>query len=96
MVVGMFPHELTKGYSDPTGSVVSRVNGVAIRNLRHLTATLHNARKRFVEFEFAEKWSGKLVFDREEFEGAAEPILAENGIRDPCSPDLRGVWERKE
>ena len=37
-----FPHKLSKGYSQPQSRVVESVNGVAIKNLEHLVATLRD------------------------------------------------------
>lgn len=88
----MLPHEIGKGYEGPAGQVVARVNGVAIRNLRHLAETLRDADDRYLEFEFAEKYVETVVFDREEAVAATEEVLAANGIRQRCSADLQDVW----
>lgn len=91
----MFPHRITKGFDDPFAQVVTEVNGVKIKNLRHLAETLRNLKDEFVVFNFAEKRVEILVFRRAELEAATEEILTDNGIRYQCSPDLRDIWEKE-
>ena len=92
----LFPHRITKGYDDPNRSVISEVNGVPVRNLRHLVELLRDNRDEQISFKFAS--SGVLthetmVFNRKDLLDATAKILDENGIRYPYSPDLRAVWE---
>jgi S1-C subfamily serine protease len=47
----------------------------------------------FVEIEFNEKYVETLVFNREQVLAAMEEILSDNGIREPCSADLRDAWK---
>jgi len=92
----LFPHRITKGYDDPNRSVISEVNGVPVRNLRHLVELLRDNRDEQISFKFAS--SGVLthetmVFNRKDLLEATGKILEENGIRYPYSQDLRAVWE---
>ena len=92
----LFPHRITKGYDDPNRSVISEVNGVPVRNLRHLVELLRDNRDEQISFKFAS--SGVLthetmVFNRKDLLDATGKILEENGIRYPYSQDLRTVWE---
>lgn len=92
----LFPHQITKGYDDPNRSVISEVNGVPVRNLRHLVELLRDNRDEQISFKFAS--SGVLthetmVFNRKDLLDATGKILEENGIRYPYSQDLRAVWE---
>jgi S1-C subfamily serine protease len=92
----LFPHRITQGYDDPNRAVLSEINGVQIRNLRHLVEILRDNRAEQVSFKFAS--SGVLthetmVFNRAELTEATAKILEDNGIRYPYSPDLRAVWE---
>ena len=92
----LFPHRITKGYDDPNRSVISEVNGVPVRNLRHLVELLRDNRDEQISFKFAS--SGVLthetmVFNRKDLLDATGKILEENGIRYPYSQDLRAVWE---
>ena len=92
----MFPHRITQGYDDPNRAVLSEVNGVQVRNLRHLVEILRDSRDQQISFKFAN--SGVLthetmVFNRADLLDATAKILEENGIRYPYSQDLRAVWE---
>jgi S1-C subfamily serine protease len=92
----MFPHRITNGYDDANRAVLSEVNGIQVRSLRHLMEILRDDQDRQITFKFAK--SGLLthetmVFGREDLLRATPRILEENGIRYPYSPDLRGVWE---
>jgi hypothetical protein len=92
----LFPHRITKGYDDPNRSVLSEVNGIKIRNLRHLVELLRDNHDEQLSFKFA---SGgvltheTMVFNRADLMEATGKILEENGIRYSTSPDLRAVWE---
>ena len=92
----LFPHRITKGYDDPNRSVISEINGVPVRNLRHLVELLRDNRDEQISFKFAS--SGVLthetmVFNRKDLLDATGKILEENGIRYPASQDLRAVWQ---
>jgi S1-C subfamily serine protease len=93
VVTSMLPHRIGKGYGDPSGRVVKQVNGVKIRNLRHMVETLRRVADQYVEFEFHEKYVETLVFDRAEVLAAMEDILSDNSIGQQCSADLRAVWK---
>lgn len=92
----LFPHRITRGYDDPNRAVLSEVNGVLVRNLRHLVEILRDSRDEQLAFKFA--GAGVLthetmVFNRADLNSATGIILEENGIRYPYSTDLRAVWE---
>jgi len=94
----LFPSRLTRGYDDPNRAVLSEVNGVKVKNLRHLVELLRDSRDEQISFKFAS--SGVLthetmVFNRADLQEATAKVLEENGIRYPYSPDLRTVWEAK-
>ena len=88
-----FPHKLSKGYSPAQSNVVEKVNGVTIRSLNHLVATLRDAKDEFVVFEFAGRKLETLVFPRKEMAAATEEILNDNGVRAQGSPDTLAVWQ---
>ncbi|MBI3467439.1 MAG: serine protease, partial [Planctomycetes bacterium] len=90
----MFPHRIGQGYDDPFGQVVSRVNGVSIRNFRHFVETIRDLKDRYMVIEFADKNVEALVFDHEEVLRVTDEILEDNGIREPCSEDVLGVFQR--
>ncbi len=92
----LFPSRLTRGYDDPSRAVLSEVNGIEVKNLRHLVEILRDNHDEQISFKFAS--SGVLthetmVFNRADLMNATGKILEENGIRYPYSPDLRAVWE---
>jgi hypothetical protein len=92
----LFPHRITQGYDDPNRAVLSEINGIPVKNLRHLVEILRDNRDDQVSFKFAN--SGVLthetmVFNRADLMDATAKILEENGIRYPYSQDLRAVWE---
>jgi hypothetical protein len=92
----LFPTRITRGYDDPNRAVLGEVNGVKVKNLRHLVELLRDSRDEQISFKFAA--SGVLihetmVFNRKDLMEATGKILEENGIRYPFSPDLRTVWE---
>jgi len=92
----LFPHRITRGYDDPNRAVISEINSVPVKNLRHLVEILRDTRDEQISFKFAS--SGVLthetmVFNRSDLMEATAKILEENGIRYPSSADLRAVWE---
>jgi hypothetical protein len=95
-VVTMLPHRLVKGYNNPSSSVVDEVNGVKIRNLRHLAEVLRDARDEFVVISFHDRTPDALVFDRKQVLEASEEILSENAIRASYSDDLKAVFQAKK
>ena len=90
-----FPHRLSKGYSSAFPNVVKSVNGVPIKNLRHLVETLRDCKDEFVTFEFDTRGGETPVFPRKEMESATEEILTDNGVRSQGSPDVMAVWNAK-
>ncbi|HMH87585.1 MAG TPA: trypsin-like peptidase domain-containing protein [Steroidobacteraceae bacterium] len=90
-----FPHKLANGYSNPTGAVVSSVNGTAIKSLAHLVAVLRDLKDPFVTIEFGSKAGEALVFSRSALVAATDDILTDNGVRAQGSPDMMAVWQAK-
>ncbi len=88
----MFPHKLTKGYSAPTFAVLSHVNEIPVRNLKHLVELLRYNTAQYLEFRFAGHGTETLVFRRPEMVEATEEILTDNSIRKQYSDDLEEVW----
>ena len=89
------PHRIARGYSNAQGSVVDSVNGIAIRNLRHLVTVIRDARDEFVVVHFANTEGEDLVFRRKELLDSTNDLLNENGIRSQASPELLQVWNAK-
>jgi S1-C subfamily serine protease len=90
-----FPHKLSNGYDSPNARVVDTVNGIKIKNLRHLVEVLRDARTDFITFVFDGHGGETLVFPRKEMLAATDDILTDNGVRAQASPDLLAVWQAK-
>jgi hypothetical protein len=76
--------------------VVTEINDIPVKNLRHLVEVVRDLRAAQIAFKFARSGGfahESMVFNRDELMAATGKILEENGIRYPFSPDLRAVWE---
>ena len=82
----LFPHALSKGYSNPAGEVVKAVNGTAVKSLAHLVALLRDLKDEYVVIDFENRQSEGLVFPRAKLTAATEEILTDNGVRSQGSP----------
>src|SRR5262249_5718376 len=93
----IFAHKIAKGYDNPVGHVVSELNGVAVRNLRHLVELLRDSKEEYLMFRFADRFAEILVFRRADMEKATEEILEDNGISRSRrgSPEMLKVWKRE-
>ncbi len=89
----LLPHKISKGYTPSPFSVVSRVNGAAVRNLAHLVELLRDAKGEFLTVELAGP-AAPLVFRRSELLQATDDVLSDEGVRKPYSDDLESVWHR--
>jgi hypothetical protein len=92
----MFSHKIGRGYTNPYTQAVSEVNGIRIRNLKHLVELLRDATGPFLEFTFSGRYTDKIVFNRKEAIAATEEVLNDNGIRQQCSADMLKVWNVTE
>ncbi len=88
----LFPHPIAQGYKIDYPPVVATVNGIRIKNLRHLVETIRDLTGEFVAFEWADSGTETMVFRLREITDATEEILQLNGIRAQYSADLRDVW----
>ena len=77
------------------GDVVESVNGVKIKNLKHLVEVLRDSRDEFIVFEFSGRSGESPVFPRKEVLASIEDILTDNGVRSQGSPDTLAVWNAK-
>ncbi len=91
----MFPHRIAKGYSNPFSHVIKEVDGVRVKNLKHMVELLRDSKDRFTTISFYEKGSETIVFDRKDALAATEDVLSDNGIRQRASDDLIAVWNAK-
>ncbi|MFI5355732.1 MAG: trypsin-like peptidase domain-containing protein [Opitutales bacterium] len=90
-----FPNKLVLGYGNSVSRVVESVNGIPIRNLRHLVEVLRDSREKFLTFKFFGRGE-TLVFPREAMIKATDDIMADNDIRAQASPELLEVWQAKK
>jgi S1-C subfamily serine protease len=91
-----FTHKIGKGYDITYTASVAEVNGVRIRNLKHMVEVIRDATDEFIEFTFHGNETDTLVFKRKEALEATEEILSDNGIRQQYSPDLAPIWTQKK
>jgi len=87
VVSSVFPHKCLADYQNPLGRVVREVNGIAIKNLRHLDKILRDARSEFVTLECAGAQAELLVLDRAEMGRVTGEIMKKNNI------PSRGSWK---
>ena len=90
-----FPDKLTKGYSNPMSEILKSVNGVEIKNLKHLVQVLRDGTSEFVTFEFFGHGEEAQVFRRADIVASTDAILTDNGIRSQGSPDTLAIWNVK-
>jgi S1-C subfamily serine protease len=88
----LLAHPLTRGYSDPFGLVVKDVDGVSVRNLRHLVELLRDGRGEYLTIRFFGEMSETLVFIRRAIEDSTPDLMRDNGIPKRGTDDLMAVW----
>jgi S1-C subfamily serine protease len=88
----MFPNRITQGYDNRPLGVIEKVNGVEVKNLRHLAELLRDSTDEFIRLETADR-NEQLVFRRSELKDSTEEILTEEGIRYQASESLRDLFE---
>lgn len=92
----MFSDRITNGYDDPIRAVLGEVNGIPVKNLRHLMEIVRDNQNPEITLKFASEGvltHEIMVFRRADLLASTDKILEENGIRYSYSADLRGVWE---
>jgi S1-C subfamily serine protease len=92
----MFPHRIGKGYDNPLSKVVKDINGVPVKNLRHMVELLRDSKEKYTVIRFDDKFSETMVFNHQEALRATEEILSDNGVRQQASDDLIAVWSKKK
>ncbi len=91
----MFTHKISKGYNEPYADAINTVNGIRVRNLKHLVEILRDATDEFVEISFACRFTDTIVLKRMEAPDSTEEILNDNSIRQQCSADIAPIWNRR-
>jgi S1-C subfamily serine protease len=92
----MFPHRIAKGYDNALSKIVKDINGVEIKNLRHLVEVLRDSKQKYTTIHFADKFSETMVLEHQEALKATDEILSDNGIREQATEDLTAVWTKKK
>jgi S1-C subfamily serine protease len=92
----MFPHRIGKGYGNPIAKVVKEINGIKIKNLKHLVETLRDSKEKYITITFDDKNSETIVFDRLETLKATDEILSDNSVRQQASDDIAPIWSKKD
>jgi S1-C subfamily serine protease len=92
----MFPHKVGKGYDNALYKVVKEINGVPVKNIRHLVELLRDSKEKYTTISFDDKASETIVFNHQEAQSATEDVLSDNGIRLQASDDLAAVWAKKK
>ena len=90
----LLQHPVARNLNGLSGSVIDTVNGVRVKNLRHLVELLRDSRDEFIALTYAgELATSREVVKRVEAEQATEQILNEISIRQQASPELLKVWQ---
>jgi len=90
----LFPHALSKGYSNPQGEIINSVNGTPVKSLAQLVAQLRDLKDEYLVIDFDTRAGEGLVFARAQVLSATEEILTDNGVRAQGSPDMLKVWQQ--
>jgi S1-C subfamily serine protease len=88
-----FPHALVNGYDNPVARVVKSVNGISVRNLKHLVQILKDSKNDFDVIEYYGKGGESMVFPSQKIRASTDEILTDNGIRMQGSPSIMSVWD---
>jgi S1-C subfamily serine protease len=91
----LFSHPLAKNYSSPQLKVVKTINGIAVKNLRHLVEIIRDSKDEFIIIEFVGRGGEALIFPRKDMIAATDEVLTDNGIRTQGSVDVMAVWNTK-
>ncbi len=92
----IFPHKIGKGYDNPIYKVVKEINGVPVKNIRHLVELLRDSKEKYTTIVFDDRASETIVFNHQEALKATDEVLSDNGIRQPASDDLDSIWSKKK
>jgi hypothetical protein len=87
-----FPHKLAQGYSSPRAEVVRSINGIRVKNLKHLVEILRDSKDEFIRVECENRFGETMIFPRAAMVAATDDILTDNGVRAQGSPDMLAVW----
>ncbi len=88
VLVSVLPSEVNYGYHGTRQWVVDKVNGIKIKNMRHLVKVVEREvnSEEFVTFE--DSYGEEIVFSSEKAEKSGAPLLATYQIDEDRSPEL--------
>lgn len=89
-------HRLMRGVPTVNLRAVDTVNGIKIRNLRHLADVLREMEDEFVTFQFGERDAAPLIVKHDEMMNATLEVMEDNSIRRAASTDLSDAWPDPE
>lgn len=91
----VLPDETTEGFNGPQDCVVTEVNGIPIRDLRHLAERVETCQDPFIVFRTQSKsrevGDGSIVLESEKLRTATERILKSHKIQSRASSGLSDV-----
>ena len=90
-----FPHKLAQGYGNPRSEVVKSINGIPVKNLKHLVEILRDTKDEFITIEGYNRFGETMIFPRAQMLAATDEILTDNGVRSQGSPDTLAIWSDK-
>ncbi len=93
VVFRMLDHRRTKGYGSIPFGVITHVNDISVKNLRHLMELLRDNQQEFITYTVGGLYE-TIVFRRDEMQETTEDVMDESGIRYQYSKDLAEVWEK--
>jgi len=82
-------HDLTVGYEDLENILVQSLNGVTVRNLKHLSELIDSYNDDVLRFGLQNNLV--LILKTEDAKKATKEVLAQHSIPAAASPDLSGV-----
>jgi S1-C subfamily serine protease len=91
----MMSSPVGRGYDVIPGQTVKSVNGKEFRNFAEFVDVMRDVDGEWLVFEFNERGIERLVFRRQEFMDATEPVMESNGIRQQASKDIRDRWNAR-
>jgi S1-C subfamily serine protease len=90
-----FPDKLAQGYGSPRAEVVKSVNGIPVKNLKHLVEILRDSKDEFISIACDTRYAETMIFPRAQMVAATDGILTDNGVRSQGSPDTLAIWNAK-
>jgi hypothetical protein len=91
----MMSSPVGRGYDVIPGQTVRSVNGKEFRNFAEFVDVMRDLDGEWIVIEFNERGIERLVFRRQEFMDATEPVMEANGIRQQASKDIRDRWNAR-